>query len=219
MLKFITLCTISILPPALFAIAFSQPKTGNPHPIATRQIQDNSPQQEANQSRLDSNEISEWAVANARREVKMLDDMYKTAIVLITKHYVNNSDDLPAGEAFKLLFETVEEKGWHQVRLLDATGEPINDDNTPRKGFERRAVEKIATGRSEYNEVIEENGKRFLRAATAIPVVMDKCIMCHDNYAGLPKGKAIGAIGYKVPIKDPPKSWATPKPKSPKAKR
>ena len=138
----------------------------------------------------------------ARREVKLLDDIYKTSIVLITEHYVKDKDDLPAGEAFILLFETMQKKGWHEVRLIDATGDPINDDNSAKNGFETKAIKELVAGKAIYDEVIEEDGKRFLRSATAVPVVMDKCITCHDNYADLPKGRAIGAVGYKVPIFD-----------------
>lgn len=142
------------------------------------------------------------AVERARREVRMLDDIYKTSIVLITTHYVHEDDDLPAGSAFKALFEAVDKKGWHKVRLLDATGEPYEEANTPRKGFEKRAVKQLLEGKSSVDEVVTEGNKRYLLAATAIPVVMDKCIMCHENYRNVPKGKAIGALGYKVPILD-----------------
>ena len=48
--------------------------------------------------------------------------------------------------------------------------------------------------------MITEGDKRFLLTATAIPVVMEKCIMCHDNYRNVPKGQAIGALSYKVPV-------------------
>ena len=132
----------------------------------------------------------------------MLDDIYKTSIVLITTHYVHGNDDLPAGSAFKALFAAVEKKGWHKVRLLDATGEPYSDENSPKKGFEQKAVKQLLNGKAVYDEVVTEGGKRFLLAATAIPVVMDKCVMCHENYKNVPKGKAIGALGYKVPIVD-----------------
>ena len=142
------------------------------------------------------------AVERARREVRMLDDLYKTSIVLITTHYVHDDDDLPAGSAFKALFAAMDEKGWHKVRLLDATGEPYSDENTPKKGFEQKAIKEILSGKAVYDEVVTEGGKRFLNAATAIPVVMDKCVMCHENYKGVPKGQAIGALGYKVPILD-----------------
>lgn len=140
------------------------------------------------------------AVERTRREVRLLDDIYKTSIVLITEHYVNSDDDLPAGSAFKALFAAVEQKGWHKVRLLDATGEPYNDENAAKKGFETRAITELLKGKPMYDEVVTEGKERFLYAATAIPVVMDKCVMCHDNYKDLPKGKAIGAIGYRLPI-------------------
>lgn len=142
------------------------------------------------------------AVERARREVRMLDDIYKTAIVLITTHYVEDDSDLPAGSAFKALFDAVKEKGWHEVRLLDATGEPYEPDNSPKAGFEKKAIGELLKGKAVYDEVVTEDGKRFLKSATAIPVVMDKCIMCHENYRSASKGQAIGALGYKVPILD-----------------
>lgn len=138
----------------------------------------------------------------ARREVRMLDDIYKTSIVLITTHYVDGKESLPAGSAFKALFAEVKKKGWHEVRLLDATGSPYEPTNAPKEGFEQRAVTKLLAGQPAYDEVVTEDGKQYLLAATAIPVVMDKCVLCHENYKGLPAGKAIGALGYKVPILD-----------------
>ena len=142
------------------------------------------------------------AVERARREVRMLDDIYKTSIVLITTHYVDNADALPAGSAFKALFDAVREKGWHEVRLIDATGDPYSTDNSPKDGFEKRAIKKLVEGQSVVDEVISAGDKRYLLAATAIPVVMEKCVMCHDNYKNVPAGKPIGALGYKVPILD-----------------
>lgn len=143
---------------------------------------------------------SDPAVERARREVRMLDDIYKTSVVLITTHYVDDKNSLPAGSAFRALFAAVKEKGWHEVRLLDATGEPYNDENLPKEGFEQRAVKELLSGKASYDEVVTEGEKRFLLAATSIPVVMDKCIMCHENYRNVAKGKAIGALGYKVPV-------------------
>jgi hypothetical protein len=36
------------------------------------------------------------AVERTRQEIKMLDDLYKNAIVLISEHYVNKPSDFPA---------------------------------------------------------------------------------------------------------------------------
>ena len=147
-----------------------------------------------------SAETLEPAVERARREVRMLDDIYKTAIVLVTEHYVKEDSDLPAGSAFKALFAAVEKKGWHSVRLVDATGEPYSEGNSPKDGFEKKAIKELLAGKPSVDEVITEGDKRFLLTATAIPVVMEKCIMCHENYRNVPKGQAIGALSYKVPV-------------------
>ena len=142
------------------------------------------------------------AVERARREVRLLDDIYKTSIVLITTHYVHDDEDLPAGLAFKALFAGVEEKGWHKVRLIDTTGSPYNDENSAKAGFETDAVAELLKGKPSFDRIVTEDNKRYLYAATAIPVVMDKCVMCHDNYENVPKGQAIGAISYRVPVLD-----------------
>ncbi len=89
-------------------------------------------------------EPADPALERTRKQVKMLDDLYKTAIVLITENYVNESSDLAAGDAFQALFKTMKDKGWHEVRLIDATGQPYDDDNAPEEQVRtegRRQVE------------------------------------------------------------------------------
>jgi hypothetical protein len=140
------------------------------------------------------------AVERTRRQVRMLDDVYKTAVVLITKHYVKEDSDLPAGTAAKALFAAIKEKGWHEVRLLDATGEPLEEVNSPRDGFEKAAVKKLKTGANWYEQIVTKKDKQYLRAATPIPVVLKKCVLCHDNYKDVKEGAAIGALSYTIPI-------------------
>ena len=130
----------------------------------------------------------------------MLDDIYKGGIVLITTHYVTGEEDLPAGTAFKKLFEAAKKKGWHEVRLLDATGEPYNDDNVAESEFEKQAIKELKKGKAFVDKTVIENNKRFLLAATPIPVVMEKCTMCHSNYDMEEKGLVVGALTYRVPI-------------------
>jgi hypothetical protein len=140
------------------------------------------------------------AVARARREVKMLDDLYKTAVVLVTENYVEDETDLGAGSAFRALFEAMRDKEWHDARLVDATGQPYEPSNAPREGFETEAIEKLLAGESFVEQVVEEDGQRYYLAATVVPVVMEKCVMCHSHYADVPEGQAIGAISYRLRI-------------------
>src|ERR1700730_15459355 len=67
------------------------------------------------------------AVERTRQEIKVLDDLYKNAIVLINEHYVNKPSDFPAATASKALFAAMKKGGWHDVRLLgltDVIGDP-----------------------------------------------------------------------------------------------
>ena len=42
---------------------------------------------------------------------------------------------IPSGTAFKMVFVAAKKKGWHKTRLVDATGEPINEENFPEDNF------------------------------------------------------------------------------------
>jgi hypothetical protein len=140
------------------------------------------------------------AVARTRKQIQMLDDLYKTAIVLVTENYVDESSDLAAGAAFQKLFEAMRKKGHHDVRLLDATGQPYNEKNLPRDDFEKAAIAALKAGQPTYEEVVNKDGKRFLKVATPVPVVMKKCTLCHPAYEKAAAGQPIGALGYTLEI-------------------
>jgi hypothetical protein len=140
------------------------------------------------------------ALERARKTVRMLDDIYKQAVVLITDKYVNKEDDFPAGSAAVALFANISKAGWHQVRLLDATGSPYEPKNVAQDDFEREGIRRLKSGEATYEQVIRQDGAWRLRALTPIPVVMQKCVMCHDHYATAKPGEPVGAISYSVPI-------------------
>jgi hypothetical protein len=139
------------------------------------------------------------AVARTVEQVKMLDALYKNAVVLITEHYVENPSSLSAATASKLLFAAMKKNGFHEVRLLGLTDQLTNpEENSPKGNFEETAKEKLLSGEESYKRVINEGGKRYLYMATGVPVVMEKCVMCHANFKG--KTGPIGALAYKVPV-------------------
>lgn len=140
------------------------------------------------------------AVARTRKQVQMLDDLYKSTIVMITQNYVDEKSDLAAGSAFQKIFKTMKDKGYHEVRLLDATGEPFEAKNVAQDDFEKAAIKALKGGKPYYEQVVEKDGKRYLRAATPIPVVMKKCTLCHPNYEQAKAGEPIGALGYTLLI-------------------
>jgi hypothetical protein len=137
------------------------------------------------------------AVDRAREQVKMLDDLYKTAVVKITKVYVGQQGEVPAAVAAMEIFKVMKEKGWHNARLVDASGKPKNDANVAKTDFEKKAVAAMKEGKPYYEEIGEENGKPVFRAATVVPAVMKECASCHKTKEGV----LLGTIVYELPIK------------------
>jgi len=138
------------------------------------------------------------AVDRARDQVKMLDDLYKTAVVGITATYVDKQDDTPAAAVAKKLFEAMHNKGYHFARLIDASGKPNNKENIAASEFEKKAATEIKAGKKWIEEVGQKDGKPVFRAATVVPVVMKQCMQCHP---GTKEGDVLGAIVYEVPVK------------------
>jgi hypothetical protein len=142
--------------------------------------------------------VDEAALERTRTTVKMLDDLHKGYVVNITAIYVDEQKKTPAAKVAKNVFKHMEEKGWGSGRLIDATGEPINEGNSPKSAFEKAAVAAMKKGKTYYEEVGTKDGKPVLRAATVVPVVMKQCIKCHE---GKKEGDLLGALVYELPIK------------------
>lgn len=140
------------------------------------------------------------AVARSRRTVQTLDNIFKQTIVLVTDKYVNDDDDFAAGSAAVLLFKNISNGSDNTIRLIDATGEPYEADNVAKDDFEKMGIKKLKEGAKTVDQVVLRNGKHYLRALTTVPVVMEKCVMCHAHYADAKPGEPIGAISYIVPI-------------------
>jgi uncharacterized protein DUF3365 len=137
------------------------------------------------------------AVERARQHVKMLDDLYKTAVVGITATYVDKQDDVPAAAVAKQLFDAMHKKGHHTARLVDASGKPKSKDNVAVTEFEKKAVAAMKAGKPFIEECAESNGKKVYRAATIVPAVMKQCVQCH----GGKEGNLLGTLVYEVEIK------------------
>ncbi len=133
------------------------------------------------------------ALERTREQVKMLDDLYKNAVIATNKTY----DGPPAIKVAKQIFAAMEKNGWHSARLVDATGDPLNEANRPISDFEKAAEKAIRGGKTYYEEVSGEGQKRKLLAATIVPAVHAKCAKCH----GKAEGDLLGFIRYEIPIK------------------
>lgn len=138
------------------------------------------------------------ALERTREQVKMLDDLYKNAVVSITKRYVGAQDKQPAIMVALDVFGAMKKHGWHSAKLVDATGEPMNESNAPATDFEKQAAREINAGKAYFERVVGEGKDRRLLAATVVPVVMQKCADCHTHKK---VGEVLGFIRYDIPLK------------------
>lgn len=145
----------------------------------------------------DDDKVDPAALKRTRETVKMLDDLYKNAVVSITKNYIEQQSDVPAAAVAKEVFAAMHKKKWHNARLVDATGKPKRKANAPKTEFEKKGVEQMNAGKAYYEEIGEKEGQPVLRVATVVPSVMPACVICH----GGKEGRVLGAIVYELPIK------------------
>lgn len=139
------------------------------------------------------------AVNRTSQQVDMLDTLYKSAIVLITDKYVTDPSKFSGASAAKVLFDAMKEGGYHEVRLVGISDVLINPDiNKPKDDFEKEAKKQLLSGVSSYEEVVTIDGKRYLRKATPVPVVLEKCAMCHASFKD--NDGIIGSLMYTVPL-------------------
>ena len=133
----------------------------------------------------------------ARRETEMLDTLYKTAIVSVTQTYVENDSSTAAITTFQPVLKAMKDGKWHEVRLVDGLCDPINPDNSPKDDFEKRAINEMLAGKERIDAVEKINGNDVLRTMTILPMALDKCVLCHENYRGK---KIVGGVSYQVPL-------------------
>jgi len=143
--------------------------------------------------------IKNLELEHARKTVRMLDDVYKTYIVLITEEYVDDPSVLPAATLSKRVFKSMNKKGWHKARLLDATGTPFNPENNPRDEFERDAINAMISGKTYFEKIEKIEGKDYLRAVTSVHAVMKGCISCHPSSK---IGDLLGGIAYNIALEE-----------------
>ncbi len=132
-------------------------------------------------------------LAQARRTVSMLNDLYVTSVVGIHGTYVKDAATPAAATVARQVFESMAAKGWPETRWLSTTGRPFNPASNPKDKFEKDAVVALKKGQARFERV--ENGE--LRAATLVPMVDKSCGMCHTKDK---VGDPIGGLLYRVKL-------------------
>ena len=142
----------------------------------------------------------EGGSSRARSAAQVLAESHLELMHRHTENYVREDTDDSACMLLQEMFSEMKTKGQGELRLMALTAEPVVDANAPNGEFEAMAAEALRAGRGHVERTEWENGRPYLRSATAITVSSSRCALCHPNYKGLPQDQAVGALSYRLPL-------------------
>lgn len=133
------------------------------------------------------------SLAEGRRQVRMMDDIYKAAVISTHKMYVQDPGTPAAVIWAKQVIKQLEGKGWPESRLFASHDRPLNPENAIADDFERAAAVAFKSGKTSFEQV--KGGE--LRYATDIRIIDRKCVMCHVRNK---EGDLLGGVAYRIKV-------------------
>lgn len=137
--------------------------------------------------------VERVSLAEARRQVRMMDDIYQAAVLSTHKMYVQDPSTPAAVIWAKRVINRMKGKGWPEARIFATHDRPLNPENAPADDFERAATAAFKQGKSRFEQVTPTE----LRYATDLRILDEKCIMCHVRSK---QGDLAGGVSYRVPL-------------------
>lgn len=131
------------------------------------------------------------SLPEARRTVRMMDDIYKAAVVHTHQMYVQDAGTPAAVIWAKQVFKSINGKGWPAAHMLASGDRPLNPENSPSDAFDKEAIRAFQAGKPTF-EKVEGN---TLRYATEIRILDQKCLMCHVHNKN---GDLVGGVSYRA---------------------
>lgn len=134
------------------------------------------------------------AIAEAKRLVRMMDDIYFAGVLTTHRMYVHDAGTPAAVAWAKQVMRQVNKKGWPQARIFATHDRPLHPENVPVEAFERDAIQAFRKG-SPTLERVEGSTVRFARE---IRIVDRSCLTCHVRNK---EGDLVGGVSYKAVVR------------------
>lgn len=132
-------------------------------------------------------------LAEARRQVRMMNDIYLNGVLTTHSMYVHDAGTASAVSWAKQVIRKVEAKGWPKAHIFDATNRPLNPENNPVDAFEKDAITQFKGGKAE----LEKTVGKTLRFAVPVRVPDESCLTCHVRAK---VGDLLGGVSYSAPL-------------------
>ncbi len=130
--------------------------------------------------------------------VQTTDKLQDQVLALLLKEFENTTEEnFEAGnKAISLAFND-----FHRYFRLVGELEPIGETSEPQDVFETDALAGALSGLGvESLEVC--NGKYYFRRSLALQNNDASCAICHQNYASPPDDAYVGALMFRVPVRE-----------------
>ncbi len=134
--------------------------------------------------------VTRVSLDEARRQVRMMNDIYLAGVMTTHRMYVQEPG-VPSAVAWgKQVIRQVTSHGWPEARIFSTTDRPLNPENELAGAFEQAAVSAFKRGEASLERVEGET----LRFAVPIKISEKSCLSCHvrDKI-----GDLIGGVAYR----------------------
>jgi hypothetical protein len=138
------------------------------------------------------------AVNEARGRARILHETVHATLQVVHLEYYREDEALKLPAAtMKLVFRELAQRHKVELRWLAVNAEAMNVEHKPRDAFEKRAVEVLASGKDEYEQI--DGG--VYRLASTITLSSD-CLKCHQPNRSSNKDRAAGLV-ISMPVQIP----------------
>ena len=136
------------------------------------------------------------SLPEARRMVRLMDDIYRIGVLTTHGMYVREPG-VPAAITWgKQVLAQVNAQGWPQARIFAVSDRPLNPDNNPRDAFERDAIQAFKAGKSR----LEQQEAGVLHYASEIRIADKSCLTCHVRNK---EGDLLGGVSFRAVLTAP----------------
>ncbi|WP_395732253.1 DUF3365 domain-containing protein [Prosthecobacter sp.] len=145
------------------------------------------------------------AVAAAREQAKLLQEVYTTTLEVMHQHYFRRDGSVLPARALEDVFAGMARLSGSNANWIAVNTKAMNIDHEPTTSFEKKAAAELGAGKEVYEVVTE----RMYRRATAIPLHAN-CVGCHTKmfsdppktprFAGLVISISLATIDRPAPV-------------------
>ncbi len=133
------------------------------------------------------------SLAEARRTVRLMNDIYVTAVLTTSKMYVQEPGTAAAVTWGKQVIREVNSRGGPQARIFTTADRPLNPENGAIDAFEREAGAAFVKGEAALEKV---SSGRY-RFAVPLRITDKSCLTCHVRNR---VGDLLGGVSYSAVI-------------------